>query len=106
VGGIPEAKSAQPNRGRTVEGMARKRKPSSVATTLDPEAVLRSQEETLGRNLASAYIATQHGIGMDYAKKTHAHEPVGEFWTSLARMVMEHMSKQPVLPPRRPATIQ
>lgn len=95
---------SRPERGRTVVAMASKRKPPSVET-LHPDDVLRLQEETLGRNLASAYIATQHGIGMDYVKKTHAHEPVGEFWISLARMVIEHMSKQPALPPL-PQTIQ
>lgn len=85
--------------------MARKRKAPAPSVDMGAKPVLPSQEEILGRYLASAYIAAQHGIGMDYARKTHAHEPVGEFWMSLARMVIEHMSKQPVLPPRSPATI-
>ena len=67
---------------------------------------MRSEDEVLGRNLASAYIATQHGIGMDYARKKHAHEPVGEFWLSLARIVMEHFADHPPLPPRTSPTIQ
>ncbi len=57
-------------------------------------------------HLAAAFIATQHGIGLDYARKKYAHEPVGEFWISLARMVLEHFAQNPGLPPRGPTTIQ
>jgi hypothetical protein len=64
------------------------------------------QEEVLGRNLAAAFIATQYGMGMDYARKEHADEPVGEFWLSLARMVMEHFTQNPALPPRTAPAIQ
>lgn len=55
--------------------MARKRKPPSDEI-LHPDDVVRLQEETRGRNLASASIAAHHGIGMGYAKKTHADERV------------------------------
>ena len=36
------------------------------------------EEQALGRNLAAAFIATRLGIGLDYARKRHAHEPVWE----------------------------
>ena len=70
------------------------------------ERPIPSPEEILGRNLAAAFIATQHGIGLDYARKKYAHEAVGEFWISLARMVIEHLAHNPVLPPRTLTTIQ
>ena len=72
--------------------------------TLEPDAVLRLQKERLNRNPACAYIATQHGIGMDYARRRTAHEP-GNSGFLLARMVIDHMSKQAVLPPRPPPLI-
>jgi hypothetical protein len=30
----------------------------------------------LGRNLAAAFIATNHGIGLDYTRKKYAGKPV------------------------------
>jgi hypothetical protein len=72
----------------------------------EPKREIASQEEVLGRNLAAAFIATQQGIGLDYARKKHAYQPIGEFWTSLARMVIDHLANQPGLPPRIPPTIQ
>ncbi len=51
------------------------------------------EEQSLGRNLAAAFIATRLGIGLDYARKRHAHEPVGEFWLSVARMVFDQMAQ-------------
>lgn len=72
----------------------------------EPTRPIPSQEEVLGRNFAAAFIATQQGIGLDYARKRYAHEPIGEFWTSLARMVIDHLANQPALPPRIPSTIQ
>lgn len=86
--------------------MARPRKAVTVSTAPEPKRPVPSDEEILGRNLAAAYIAMQHGIGMDYAKKRHAHEPIGEFWISVARMVMEHLAQHPPMPPRPPLTIQ
>ena len=71
-----------------------------------PKRPIPSQEEVLGRNLAAAFIATQHGIGLDYARKKQAHQPVGEFWISLARMVIEHLAQYSALPPRTPPMIQ
>jgi hypothetical protein len=63
--------------------------------------------QALGRNLAAAFIATQQGIGLDYARKRHAHEPVGEFWLSVARMVIDQMAQQAAAPVRRgPSRIQ
>jgi hypothetical protein len=83
-------------------------RPKALPIFIEPEQQKRSipsQEEVLGRNLA-AFIATQHGIGLDYARKKHAHQPVGEFWISLARMVIDHLAQCPALPPRTPPTIQ
>ena len=37
-----------------------------------------NEELRLGQNLATAYIATRHCIGLDYARKKYADEPVGE----------------------------
>jgi hypothetical protein len=51
-----------------------------------------SEEEMLGQNLAAAYIAMRQGIGMDYAKKTYVHEPIGTFWISVARMMMAELA--------------
>ena len=56
-----------------------------------------SQGEVLRRNLAAAFIATQAVIGPDYARRKHAHEAVGEFWISLARMVLEHLAQHPAI---------
>ena len=56
------------------------------------------EEQALGRNLAAAFIATRLGIGLDYARKRHAHEPVGEFWLSVARMVIDQMAQQAAPP--------
>ena len=64
------------------------------------------EEQALGRNLA-AFIATRQGIGLDYARKRHAHEPVGKFWLSVARMVIDQMAQQAAPPVRRgPSRIQ
>ena len=46
-----------------------------------------NEEDPLARNLAAAFIATCHGIGLDYARKKYAGEPVGEYWIALARKV-------------------
>jgi hypothetical protein len=62
-------------------------------------------DEVLGRNLAAAFIATQHGIGLDYARKKNAQQPVGDFWIALARMVIEHLASHPTLPPQTPPIV-
>src|SRR5215468_7850879 len=36
--------------------------------------------------LVASRVATQHGIGLEYAQRKYAAEPVGKFWVSLARM--------------------
>jgi len=56
-----------------------------------------NQEVQLGRNLAAAFIATSHGIGLDYARKKYADQPVGEYWIALARTVIADMSNRPTL---------
>jgi hypothetical protein len=63
------------------------------------------QEIQLGRNLAAAFIATSHGIGLDYARKKYAGGPVGEYWITLARMVIAEMSNRPA-EPAHPTSIQ
>ena len=68
-----------------------------------PRAV--DNEEVLGRNLAAAFIAICHGIGLDYARKKYAGEPVGDYWIALARKVIADLSESPVEPERTP-TIQ
>jgi len=107
VGGISPAQPPDPaSEERTVVGMARPRKTLPVRMSPEPKRAIKSQEEVLGRNLVAAFIATQQGIGLDYARKKHAHEPVGEFWTSLARTVIDHLAKHSGPPPRIPTTIQ
>jgi hypothetical protein len=69
-----------------------------------PRAV-PNEEVQLGRNLATAFIATCHGIGLDYARKKYAGEPLGAYWIALARKVIADLSKSPVEPQRIP-TIQ
>ena len=61
-----------------------------------------NQEVQLGRNLAAAFIATSHGIGLDYARKKYADQPVGEYWIALARTVIADMSNRPTQPERTP----
>jgi hypothetical protein len=85
--------------------MARTRKTLPTGVSPEPKRPIPCQEEVLARNLAAAFIATQHGIGLDYARKKHAHEPVGEFWIWLARTVIEHLAKHPALPLYNPPTI-
>ena len=63
------------------------------------------QEVQLGRNLAAAFIATCHGIGLDYARKKYADEPVGQYWITLGRKVTADMIKRAIEPDRR-STIQ
>jgi hypothetical protein len=55
----------------------------------------------LGRNLAAAYIAGSHGIGLDYARKKYAGQPVGNYWVELARKIAAdvHQRHEGVLPP-------
>jgi len=66
---------------------------------------VNNEEVRLGRNLAAAFIAACHGIGLDYARKKYADQPVGEYWIALARMVIADQSKRAVQPERTP-TIQ
>jgi hypothetical protein len=69
-----------------------------------PRAIL-NEEVQLGRNLAAAFIATSHGIGLDYARKKYAGQPVGKYWIALARKVIADTNNSPVEPERIP-TIQ
>lgn len=50
----------------------------------------------LGQNLAAAYIAMRQGIGMDYAKETYVHEPIGTFWISVARILIERIAQHSI----------
>lgn len=51
------------------------------------------QEVQLGAILAAAFSATYQGIGLDYARKKYAGQPVGEYWIALARKVIAAQSK-------------
>jgi hypothetical protein len=55
-------------------------------------------EVQMGRNLAAAFIAAQQGIGLDYARKKYADQPVGQYWIALARKVATDMSTRAVAP--------
>jgi hypothetical protein len=67
-----------------------------------PSSADDNQEVQLGRNLAAAFIATCHGIGLDYARKKYADQPVGEYWITMARKVIADLSKRPTQPERTP----
>ena len=60
------------------------------------------QDVQLGRNLAAAFIATCHGIGLDYARKKYGGQPVGQYWIALARKVAKDMSTRAIEPERIP----
>ena len=60
----------------------------------------------LGRNLAAAFVATSHGIGLDYARKKYAREPVGEYWIALAQMVKADLANRSTQVPTTLPTIQ
>jgi hypothetical protein len=53
----------------------------------------------------AAFIATCHGIGLDYARKKYAGQPVGRYWIALARKVAKDMSTR-AIEPERILTIQ
>jgi hypothetical protein len=63
----------------------------------------KTKEVQLGRNLAAAFIATCHGIGLDYARKKYAAQPVGQYWIALARKIARDMSMRAVEPERTSA---
>lgn len=56
------------------------------------------QEVQLGRNLGAAFIATSHGIGLDYAREKYLDQPLGEYWIALARTVIADLNKSPQQP--------
>lgn len=86
--------------------MARPRKTLPISIGPESKRPIANLEDVLGGNLAAAFIATQHGIGVDYARKKYANEPVDELWMSAASMVIEHFQQHPALPPRTSPTIQ
>ena len=87
--------------------MARSRKPLPTRIGTESKSPIPDQEQVLARNLAAAFIAGNQGYrSLDCVRRRWAHPPVGEFWLSLARMVMEHMEQHSALPPRTPPTIQ
>ena len=53
----------------------------------DPE-----REMQVARYLSAAYVAYEHGAGMDYTRKKYAQMPVGKFWLEVARLVIEGMA--------------
>ena len=72
-----------------------------------PEDPALFHEHKLARNLAVAFIATQQGYrSLDYVRQRYADQPVGEFWLSIARLVLEQFENRPARPPGSPFTIQ
>jgi len=65
--------------------MAGPRKTLIVRVARQLKRPTSSEEETLGRNLAAAYISMQQGIGMDYAKKRHTTDDWSPAFGSLWR---------------------
>jgi hypothetical protein len=54
----------------------------------------------------SPFVAAAcQGIGLDYARKKYAGQPVGEYWIALARKVITDQSKRSA-EPERTSTIQ
>ena len=62
----------------------------------------------VARYLSAAYVAYEHGAGMDYTRKKYVQMPVGKFWLEVARMVIEGMAMagEKAFPPRPDPTIQ
>jgi hypothetical protein len=50
---------------------------------------------TVARYLSAAYIAYEHGAGMDYTRKQYAHMPIGKFWLQMAELAIEAMTTAP-----------
>jgi hypothetical protein len=69
----------------------------------DPEKVL-----AVARSLSAAYVAYQHGAGMDYTRKKYADHPIGKFWLQAAELVIEGMAMadERKFPTRPDPTIQ
>ena len=88
-----------------LHGGSREAQRSKLTFTKKPSHADDDQEVELGRNLVAAFIATSHGIGLDYARKKYADEPLGEYWITLARMVIADMSNRQA-EPERPTRIQ
>lgn len=55
----------------------------------------------LARRLAAAFIAHQHGIGLDYAYRTYAkdEENVGSIWIQFAELIWKRMAMQKCFDP-------
>ena len=64
------------------------------------------EEVRLAQNLSAAFTATRENIGIDYARKKYAHEPVADYWVAVARMVTEDLIMRPGRLPRTPPIIQ
>ena len=92
------------------------RKTLPIRIEPEPTRPIPSQEEVLGRNFAAAFIATQQGIGLDYARRKHAHSPSESFgyrwrvWSSTIwqtrptcprRFLPRSSEARPFLPPSR-----
>jgi hypothetical protein len=69
----------------------------------DPEKVL-----AVARYLSAAYVAYEHGAGMDYTRKKYADHPIGKFWLQVAELVIEGMAMagEKALPVRPKGPIQ
>jgi hypothetical protein len=61
----------------------------------------------VARYLSAAFVASEHGAGMDYTRKKYADEPIGLFWIQMAELAiaaskMSHDRAFHTVPPGRP----
>ena len=61
----------------------------------------------VARYLSAAFVACEQGTGMDYTRKKHADEPIGQFWIQMAELAIEarkmsHERAHHPVPPGRP----
>lgn len=49
------------------------------------------QQRTCAPACDAAFTATRKSIGLDYARKKCAHEPVSDYWVAVARMMIKDL---------------
>jgi hypothetical protein len=54
----------------------------------------------VARYLSAAFVACEHGAGMDYTRKKCADEPIGMFWMQMAELAIEAGGRRPALSQR------
>jgi hypothetical protein len=72
--------------------VARSREP--VKTTVEPDPP-NKRSMCLAENLAAAAVAIRLNGRLDYAKKNHMNQPLGEFCFYLARLVTTSSARKP-----------